>query len=660
MRQLLVTAVLAAAALACGKSSSPGYTTAAGSLALSRDGSFLYAVDSDNGIVAVVDTHQLSVVTTVNVGVAPERVVVGPDDTLYISNRGERSVSFVQPGTWKETARVAVGVEPVGLAVSANGKTLYVVNSTALDSPAQGSVMAIDTASRQIVWEQKVGEEPRGIRLIDGHTAAVTLLKKGDIAFLNLDGAGKAPTVLGSDPGEGLYSQINTQGSSLAFSTFHTRGFNDVAISPDGARIYAPGVFAREDAIAFPPNVVDGYYNEGGPCNLGAIATPGLVTVDAQSQQPQVDDLTSCSFSNNSANKDFPPTTLGPPATIAGHTTPIQGSYVSIVDQTNSWIYLVNRESNNVAILPTSRRDGPGISFDATGSSIRDLIQVGRAPNGIALAADGKTAYVYNQFDHTLSVLIEDRTQSPSIIREMTDNAGVPLRLQVTSDPPSISAQVLAGRRLFFDATDGRMNNPATGVSCASCHTEGREDGHVWFFPDGKRQTPSLAGRMMLQTAPFHWTGQFADFNSFLDHTVQARMGGSGLGNTERAEVAAFIDSLQAPDNPMRLQTMTDAEQRGAQVFAAANCGSCHGGPAMTNNGFADVHTAEQGVDIAPNGFNVPSLLGLGRTAPYLHDGSAVTLKDRLNASLGTNNHGNLANVTSSQVDDLVAYLQSL
>jgi mono/diheme cytochrome c family protein len=432
-----------------------------------------------------------------------------------------------------------------------------------------------------------------------------------------------------------------------------------VAISPDGTRLYAPAIFAREDAIAFPPSIAGGYYQAGGPCNLGAIASPGLMTVNAQSQQPQVDDLTSCSFSTNSANKDFPPTTFGPPATIAGHSTPIQGGFVSIVDQTNSWIYVVNRESNNVAILPTSRRDGPGISFDATGSSIRDLVQVGRAPNGIALSSDGSRAYVYNQFDHTLSVLIEDRTQNPYIVREMTDASGNPSRLQIATDPPSIPGVVIAGRKLFFDATDGRMNNPATGVSCASCHTEGREDGHVWFFPDGKRQTPSLAGRMMLQTAPFHWTGQFADFASFLDHTVQARMGGSGLGDAERAQVAAFIDGLQAPDNPMRLQTMTAAQQRGAQVFQAAGCAGCHSGPAMTNNGFANVQTATS-TDVVPNGFNVPSLLGLGRTAPYLHDGTALTLKDRLNASLGTNNHGDLTSVTASQVDDLVAYLQSL
>jgi YVTN family beta-propeller protein len=671
MKQLLLAAAVFGVLVACGKSSSPGYGTSAGSLALSRDEQHLYAVDTDNAILAVIDTQTNAKVAQVSVGAGAERVAVGSDDTIYVSNRGARSVSVIAPGTWQETARIPVGVEPVGLAVSPDGKTLYVVNATALDTPAQGSVMAIDPRTQQLLWEVKVGEEPRGIALIDSHTAAVTLFKQGGLAFVNLDNpsapssAAPAGGVLASDAIYGKLNQSRVNGvAGGSFSSFHPRALTDVTISPDGARLYTTTILAREDAIALPPSVVVPYYSEGGPCGLGSVATPGLITWDVQAKQPLVDDVTACSYAGVSSTENFPPTILATP-TVG---TPIQGPHVSVVDPTNSWIFVVNLESNNVAILSTTTRDGSGTSFGVTGSSLRALVSVGHAPNGIALTSDGTKAYVYNSFDHTVSTLVQDTTQSPATVVELTDSTNTPTRIAVAGDAPGLSADAIAGRRMFFDATDARMNALTIGVSCNTCHNEGgREDGHTWGFPDGSRNTPSLAGRMMLQTAPYHWSGEFADLNSFLDHTVQARMGGSGLGDVEHAQISAFIGSMQLPDNPLRLATPTAAQARGAQVFLAAACSSCHAGTTMTNNGFAQVgtlNTEPNGLietdQIPAQGFNVPSLLGLGRTAPYLHDGTAATLQDRIQLSRGTGTHGNLQNVTDDQVSDLVAYLQSL
>src|SRR4029078_8605846 len=74
----------------CEQKPSATYTPYAGTLAMSRDDAFLYAVDSDNGIVAVVDTATRAKVAEVKVGLRPERIAVGPDDTLYVSNGGSR------------------------------------------------------------------------------------------------------------------------------------------------------------------------------------------------------------------------------------------------------------------------------------------------------------------------------------------------------------------------------------------------------------------------------------------------------------------------------------------------------------------------------------------------------------------------------------------
>ena len=210
------------------------------------------------------------------------------------------------------------------------------------------------------------------------------------------------------------------------------------------------------------------------------------------------------------------------------------------------------------------------------------------------------------------------------------------------------------------------MTSPQTGIACSSCHIEGREDGHVWNFSDGPRQTPSLAGRMTGQTAPYHWSGQFPDVSSFMDDTIQLRMGGAGLAAEEKAQVAAFIDAQPAPDNAGRHDQLTPAQLRGAQVFQLAQCNTCHTGAALTNNAFADVGTKvttgpviDDPVRLA-KGFNVPSLLGVARSAPYLHDGSAATLRDRLMINKALDQHGKTSQLTDAQVSDLVAYLEAL
>ncbi len=81
------------------------------------------------------------------------------------------------------------------------------------------------------------------------------------------------------------------------------------------------------------------------------------------------------------------------------------------------------------------------------------------------------------------------------------------------------------------------------------------------------------------------------------------------------------------------------------------------------NRGAAEVRAngnAAQGAD----GFNVPSLLGVGRTAPYLHNGAAESLEQLLDPNGAFQAHlraGNLVFVPSAgDVADLIAFLNAI
>jgi hypothetical protein len=62
----------------------------------------------------------------------------------------------------------------------------------------------------------------------------------------------------------------------------------------------------------------------------------------------------------------------------------------------------------------------------------------------------------------------------------------------------------------------------------------------------------------------------------------------------------------------------------------------------------------------ALDGLDTPTLLGLWATAPYLHDGSAPTLRDVLVTANPLGMHGDTASLTAAEIDNLIEYLMQL
>jgi cytochrome c peroxidase len=92
---------------------------------------------------------------------------------------------------------------------------------------------------------------------------------------------------------------------------------------------------------------------------------------------------------------------------------------------------------------------------------------------------------------------------------------------------------------------------------------------------------------------------------------------------------------------------------RGHALFTgAAGCSDCHAGTKFTNNKTVDVG---KGLLL-----QVPSLVGVGYRGPFMHDGCAATLHDRFRPDCGGSQHGQTAALSGAQVDDLVAYLESI
>lgn len=197
------------------------------------------------------------------------------------------------------------------------------------------------------------------------------------------------------------------------------------------------------------------------------------------------------------------------------------------------------------------------------------------------------------------------------------------------------------GHAIFHATPEG----PAVAVTCASCHPEGREDGHTWNFGGvGLRRTQTLLGGVM-DGAPFHWSGDIDDLDHLMDEVFTVRMGNRELASKEVEAFGAWLGELPNLREPK-------ADDAGRAVFEAAGCATCHSGPRFTDETNRDVGTGEA--------FQTPSLVGVRFRAPYMHDGCAETLEERFDPACGGDAHGDVEDLSEDELGLLVEYLRSL
>jgi cytochrome c peroxidase len=58
--------------------------------------------------------------------------------------------------------------------------------------------------------------------------------------------------------------------------------------------------------------------------------------------------------------------------------------------------------------------------------------------------------------------------------------------------------------------------------------------------------------------------------------------------------------------------------------------------------------------------YDTPTLIGVYRTAPYLHHGKAATLEEVLTTRNAQDQHGKTSHLTREQISDLVEFLKAL
>lgn len=130
-------------------------------IAFSPDGALAYVSAEIDGTVSVVDTASFEVIETIaleedarTMGVA----VSADGKTLYVTNGRSKTLSRIDLES-KQVRSVEVGERPWGIALSADGRRVYTANGPSND------VSVVDAETLQVIARIPVGDNPWGLAL---------------------------------------------------------------------------------------------------------------------------------------------------------------------------------------------------------------------------------------------------------------------------------------------------------------------------------------------------------------------------------------------------------------------------------------------------------------------------------------------------------------
>jgi hypothetical protein len=180
----------------------------------------------------------------------------------------------------------------------------------------------------------------------------------------------------------------------------------------------------------------------------------------------------------------------------------------------------------------------------------------------------------------------------------------------------------------------------------------------------------------MVNTYPLRWSAEW-DESADSEFAIIEEQFGTGLIegdmhpalgklNTGRSyeldSLALFIDSLEFLPNYLVEELNLDQVEIGRKLFyeEEVGCATCHPAPYYTDFQTHDVGTASGVEEILGPLIDTPTLLGLSRSAPYLHDGSAATLLEVLTISNPNDQHGFTSQLSSEELEALIEFMLSI
>ena len=267
----------------------------------------------------------------------------------------------------------------------------------------------------------------------------------------------------------------------------------------------------------------------------------------------------------------------------------------------------------------------------------------GKGPRGLAIV--GNRAIIAEFFSDNLAIV--DLTAGGRY-----DESHIAL------GPKPVLNQVRQGQLFFSDA--GLCFQQ--WQSCTSCHPDARVDGLNWDLLNDGLGNPKNVKSMFKS----HETGPAMSTGIRKDAEMAVRAGITHIQFAVRPDedaqaIDAYLKSLTEVPSPFLVDgKLSEAAERGKTLFESkkAGCSECHPAPLFTDMKMHNVQS--KGKYDRREDFDTPTLLECWRTAPYMHDGHYVTIKELLVEGLHGQVMAPIDELSNQEVNDLVEYVKSL
>jgi mono/diheme cytochrome c family protein len=221
------------------------------------------------------------------------------------------------------------------------------------------------------------------------------------------------------------------------------------------------------------------------------------------------------------------------------------------------------------------------------------------------------------------------------------------------------------GERAFHDASLRFQQ----WQSCASCHPDARSDALYWdLLNDGVGNTKNTKSLLLsVATPPVMWRGVRGSASVAVRMGIHHILFGEPTSGQAEA-IEAYLRALRPVPSPSldaanlngslphgAELALSESARRGRAIFMGkAGCVECHPPPLFSN-----LKTVDPGLG-AGVPYDVPSLIEAWRTAPYLHSGDALTLRETITDFNPQQRRGRTNDLTDREIDDLVEFVRSL
>jgi len=584
-------------------------------LALTPDGKELFVTCEAGHTVIVVDVATRRKVAEIPVGHHPTDVTFTPDgQRAFVSNRLDDTVSVVDVISRREIATIPVGDEPHGVLTDRAGRLLYVLNTSS------DSISIIDIATQKEVKRLTASRSPWSLSM--------------------------APDA----------SKIYITNNLSRFIPFRTPSVSEVTV------VDAERNVVTDRRIVAAANLMQGieWHPSGDYALITLNRTKNLVPMTRLLQGWTITNGLGIIWKDGRVDQvllDEPGMSFPDPADVA-------------ITPDGRWALVSSSGSNRIAVVDLSKligmleaalpHDREHVFPNHLGKPtefVTTHIPVEFSPRGVVVTADGKTAFVANALDDSLTAIDLQRWEAAGRI----DLGG-----------PKEITKARFGERVFHsaDITFHRQ------FSCHSCHPDGHVDGLTYDIePDGIGVSPvdNRTLRGILDTAPFKWEGT----NPSLQRQCGPRLAVfftriHPFTPEQLAALDYYISTIPRPPNRYRPlgAELTEAQRRGKAVFerTMANdgrmipkgnrCVTCHCPPLYSDRQRHDIGTKLQWD--RESEFDTPHLNNIYDSAPYLHNGIAPTLEEIWTVYNPDDQHGVTNDMTKDQLNDLIEYIKTL